>query len=202
MTNQTVTGSGLTGYIVNVMRSPVIERLMIRGSQVALKHVIHHRVTRSQVMKMRRRAIKRWVPCGDMDRRFKIPHLAKVEYGFQTTLRNVYTIAVYSAFSIGPHNTTQYAGLLDTNNIENPWVFAGGGKSGRSPPPPLSKKSFFPLDGGPFLCGTFFSLCMPFFSMWIFVLFYMAIPQRMGSFFCLWGYFFRLASFPYKNFCW
>ena len=31
----------LTGYIVNVMRSPVIERLMVRGSQVALKHAIH-----------------------------------------------------------------------------------------------------------------------------------------------------------------
>ena len=38
VTNQTVTGSRLTGYIVNVMHSPVIERLMIRGSQVALKH--------------------------------------------------------------------------------------------------------------------------------------------------------------------
>ena len=36
-----VTGSKLTAYIVNVMRSPVIERLMVRGSQVALKHVIH-----------------------------------------------------------------------------------------------------------------------------------------------------------------
>ena len=28
-TSQTVTGSRLTGYIVNVMRSPVIERLMV-----------------------------------------------------------------------------------------------------------------------------------------------------------------------------
>ena len=36
MTNQTVTGSRLTGYIVNVMRSSVIERLMVRGSQVAI----------------------------------------------------------------------------------------------------------------------------------------------------------------------
>ena len=36
-----VTGSRLTGYIVNVVRCPVIERLMVRGSQVALKHVIH-----------------------------------------------------------------------------------------------------------------------------------------------------------------
>ena len=30
-------------------------------------------------MELRRRAIKRWVPCGDMDRRLKIPHSAKVE---------------------------------------------------------------------------------------------------------------------------
>ena len=36
VTSQTVTGSRLTGYIVNVMLSPVIERLMVRGSQVAL----------------------------------------------------------------------------------------------------------------------------------------------------------------------
>ena len=41
MTNQMVTSSRLTGYIVNVMRSPVIERLMVRGSQVAHKHVFH-----------------------------------------------------------------------------------------------------------------------------------------------------------------
>ena len=67
----TVTGSRLTGYIVNVMRSPVIERLMVRGSQVALKHVIHDLEARTLVMEFRRRAIKRWVPCGDMDRRLK-----------------------------------------------------------------------------------------------------------------------------------
>ena len=60
------------------MRSPVIERLMVRGSQVALKHVIHDMVTRTLVMELRRCAIKRWVPCGDMDRRLKIPHSAKV----------------------------------------------------------------------------------------------------------------------------
>ena len=75
----------LTGYIVNVMRSPVIERLMVRGSQVALKHVIHDIVTKTLVMELRRRAVKRWVPCGDMVRRLKIPHSAKVECGFQTT---------------------------------------------------------------------------------------------------------------------
>ena len=86
VTNQTVTGSRPTGYIVNVMRSPVIERLMVRGSQVALTHVIHDMVPRTLVMELRRRAIKRWVPCGDMDRRLKIPHSAKVQCGFRTTL--------------------------------------------------------------------------------------------------------------------
>ena len=70
----TVTGSRLTGYIVNVMRSPVIERLMVRGSQVALKHVIHDRETRTPVMELRRRAIKRWVHCSDKDRRLKLIH--------------------------------------------------------------------------------------------------------------------------------
>ena len=80
-----VTGSRLAGYIVNVMRSPVIERLMVRGSQVAIKHVFHDMETRILVMELRRRAIKRWVPCGDMDRRLKIPHSAKVESGFRTT---------------------------------------------------------------------------------------------------------------------
>ena len=37
------------------------------------------------MIELRRRAIKRWVPCGDMDRRLKIPHPAKVECGFRTT---------------------------------------------------------------------------------------------------------------------
>ena len=65
--------------------SPVIERLMVQGLQVALKHVIHDMEARTLVMKLRRRAIKRWVPCGDMDRRLKIPHSAKAECGFGTT---------------------------------------------------------------------------------------------------------------------
>ena len=72
-------------YIVNVIRSPVIERLMVRGSQVALKHVIHDMVTRTLVMELRRRAIITCVPCGDMDRMLKIPHSAKAECGFRTT---------------------------------------------------------------------------------------------------------------------
>ena len=80
-----VTGSRLTGYIVNVMRSPVIERLVVRGSQVALKHVTHDMETWTLAMELRRRTIKRWVPCSNMDRRLKIPHSAKVECRFQTT---------------------------------------------------------------------------------------------------------------------
>ena len=67
------------------MRSPVIERLMVRGSQVALKHGIHDMETRTLVIELRRSAIKRWVPCGDMDRRLKIPHSAKAECEFRTT---------------------------------------------------------------------------------------------------------------------
>ena len=67
------------------MRSPVIERLMVPGSQVALKHVIHGMVTRTLVMELRRPAIKRWVTCGDMNRRLKIPHSSKVECGFRIT---------------------------------------------------------------------------------------------------------------------
>ena len=58
VTNQMVTGSRLTGYIVNVMRSPVIERLMVRGSQVAIKHVFHDMEIRTLVMELRRRASK------------------------------------------------------------------------------------------------------------------------------------------------
>ena len=98
MTSQTVTGSRLTGYIVNVMRSPVIERLMVRGSQVALKHVIHDMEARALVMELRRRAIKRWVPCGDMDRRVKIPHSAKAKCGFRTTPEE----CLYDSGPIGP----------------------------------------------------------------------------------------------------
>ena len=86
MINQKVTGSRLTGYIVNEMRCPVIEGLIVPcGSQVALKHVIHDMETRSLVMELRRGANKRCVPCGGMDRRLKIPHSAKVECGFRTT---------------------------------------------------------------------------------------------------------------------
>ena len=67
------------------MRFRVIEKLMVRGSQVASKHVVHDMETRTLVMELRQRAIKRWVPCGDIDRRLKIPHSAKVECGVRTT---------------------------------------------------------------------------------------------------------------------
>ena len=92
------TGSRLTGYIVNVMRSPVIERLIVRCSQVALKHVIHDMEARTLVMELRRRAIKRWVSCDDMDRRLKIPHLAKAECGLRTTPKE----CQYDSGPIGP----------------------------------------------------------------------------------------------------
>ena len=80
------------------MRSSVIEKLMVRGSQVALKHVIHDMETRTLVMELRRRAIKRWVPCGDMDCRLKIPHSAKAECGFRTTPEE----CLYDSGPIGP----------------------------------------------------------------------------------------------------
>ena len=62
VTNHMVTGSRLTGYIVNVMLSPVIERLMVRDSHIALKHVIHDMETRTLAMELRRRAFERLVP--------------------------------------------------------------------------------------------------------------------------------------------
>ena len=50
---------------------------------------------------------KRWVPCGDMDRRLKIPHSAKAECGFRTTPEEcLYDSG--SIISIGPHNIIQY----------------------------------------------------------------------------------------------
>ena len=49
------------------------------------QQVIHDMKTRTLVMELRRRAIKRWVPCGDMDCRLMILHSAKVECGFRPT---------------------------------------------------------------------------------------------------------------------
>ena len=61
-------------------------------------HVIHDMEARTLVMKLHRRAIKRWVPCGDMDRRLKIPHSAKAECGFRTTPEE----CLYDSGPIGP----------------------------------------------------------------------------------------------------
>ena len=104
------TGTRLNGYIVNVMRSPVIERLLVRGSQVALKHVFHDMEIRTLVMELRRRAIKRWVFCGDMDRRLKIPHSAKVECGFRTTPEEcLYDSGLNGLhYRVSQYNTIQY----------------------------------------------------------------------------------------------
>ena len=71
---------------------------MVRGSQVALRHVIHDMEATTLVMELRRRAIKRWVPCGDTDRRLKIPHSAKAECGFRTTPVE----CLYDSGPIGP----------------------------------------------------------------------------------------------------
>ena len=62
--NQKVAGSRLTG-----------------STQACLSR---YRI-RTLVMELVRRAIERWVPCDEMDRRLKIPHSAKVECGFRTT---------------------------------------------------------------------------------------------------------------------
>ena len=58
-------------------------------------------------MKLHRRALKRWVPCDDMDRMLKIPHSAKAECGFRTTPEE----CLYDS-GIGPHNTIQYNRIL------------------------------------------------------------------------------------------
>ena len=49
---------------VQVHRSPAIERLIVRGSLVALKHVIHGMKTRALMREQSRRTIEKWVPCG------------------------------------------------------------------------------------------------------------------------------------------
>ena len=81
------------------MRSPVIEWLMVRGLQVALKHVFHDMETRTLVVELRRRAIIELVPSGNMDHRLKIPHSPKVECGFRTTTKEG---GLYDSGPIGP----------------------------------------------------------------------------------------------------
>ena len=72
----------------------------VDGSRLtgSLKHVIHDMEARTLVIELRRRAIKRWVPYGDMDRRLKIPHSAKAECGFRTTPEE----CLYDSGPIGP----------------------------------------------------------------------------------------------------
>ena len=47
--------------------------------------IFHDMETRTGVVELCRRTIKRWVLCGGIDRRLKIPHSAKVQCGFWTT---------------------------------------------------------------------------------------------------------------------
>ena len=89
---------------------------MVRGSQVALKHVFHDREARTLVMVLRRRAIKRWVHCGDMDRMLKIPHSAKVECGFRTPPGE----CLYDSVLIGlQYRASQYNTIIQYNTVEN-----------------------------------------------------------------------------------
>ena len=48
-------------------------------------HIFRKIFTRTLVIELRGRAIKRLAPCGNMDRRLKILHTAMVECRFQTT---------------------------------------------------------------------------------------------------------------------
>ena len=89
VTNQTVTGSRLTGYIVNVMRSPVIKRLMVRGSQVALKHVIHDMETRTLVMELCRRQLKDRSPVVTWIAGQRSIAQPRLQCGFRTTPEGV-----------------------------------------------------------------------------------------------------------------
>ena len=85
--NRKVDGSKLTGSTIMSDTSERCQLIMcVSGTyfssisscfQVALKHVIHDMVTSTLVMELRRCAIKRWVPCGDMDRRLKDPSLSQ-----------------------------------------------------------------------------------------------------------------------------
>ena len=113
--------TALRSLFVNTMG--YIERFLVRGSRVALKHVFHDMEIRTLVMTMRRRAIKRWVPCGDMDRRLKIPASKRPSvYGLQYTAfsirPSVYGLQ-YTAFSIRPHNTIQYNRIQYNTIINN-----------------------------------------------------------------------------------
>ena len=86
-----------------------------RGSQVALKHVIHDMEASTLVMELRRRAIKRWVPCGDMDCRLKIPHSAySDEYRpwYSDTHGTHGTLFIECGFRTTPEECLYYSGPI------------------------------------------------------------------------------------------
>ena len=66
---------------VTNLNPPIVTNSSGRLGRLCLKkNVTHDRIgsiAHNSKMELRRRAIKRWVPCGDMDRRLKIPHSAK-----------------------------------------------------------------------------------------------------------------------------
>ena len=72
----------------------------VHGSSLtgSTKLVIHDMETKTLVMELRQPIIKRWVPCGDMGRRLKIPHSAKAECEFRTTPEE----RLYDSGPVGP----------------------------------------------------------------------------------------------------
>ena len=71
----------------------------------------HNMEARTLVMELRRRAINRWVPCADIDRRLKIPHSAKAGCGFRTTPEE----CLYDSGPIGP---SVYGLIIQYNTIQ------------------------------------------------------------------------------------
>ena len=69
---------------------------------------------------LRRRTIKRWVPCDDMDRRLKIPHATKVVCGFRKPSEECLSLALLLGFDwpssyntlLIQYNTMQYNAIL------------------------------------------------------------------------------------------
>ena len=87
---------------------------MVRGSQVALKHGINDMEARTLVMELRRHAIKRWVPCGDMDHMLRSLTQPRLSADFGQLPRNAYTIAVQSGHRhrASQYNTIQYNTII------------------------------------------------------------------------------------------
>ena len=102
-------------YLVANLNNGYCRKFLIKFQLTTLywyiKHVIHAMEARTLVMELRRRAIKRWVPCGDMDCRLKIPHSAKAECGFRTTPEE----CLYDSGPIGP---SVYGLIIQYNTIQ------------------------------------------------------------------------------------